>query len=264
MLDIIDNVKPVGICGSGIIDILAVLLKNHVMNRRGKMYSKAEYEEKYGADKLSERLIKMPIKSDDGETTREQNVFVLATAEESGTDSIVYFAQTDARYVQLAKAAIATGTEVLVDIYKLDRTEFYEVCLAGAFGNYLDVDNAQYIGLLPDYEGVPVRSIGNGAGTGVQLFLLDQAVHKRCQRVQKNAHHTELNSNRNSKMFTLRRWNLPTQTNKERILKAARITGGFCFDKKSDLNFRAIDCGRRHSRRRYALQILSDELITKI
>lgn len=182
-LDIIGNVKAVGICGSGIIDILAELLRNRVMNQRGKMYSKEEYETKFGADKLSERLFKIG----------DQNAFMLASAAESGSGMDVYFGQKDARYVQLAKAAIATGCEILVDNYGTPREKLHEICLAGAFGNYLDVDNAQYIGLFPKYEGVPVRSIGNGAGTGVQMYLLDQAIHKKCKKVQKNSIHTELN-----------------------------------------------------------------------
>ena len=65
--------------------------------------------------------------------------------------------------------------------------------MAGAFGNYLSVEQAQLIGLFPDIEGVPVRSIGNGAGTGVQMYLLDKGSVKKCNKVQANADHTELN-----------------------------------------------------------------------
>ncbi len=183
VLDVIGNTKPIGICGSGIIDILAELLRVGVLNKRGKMLNKEEYTAKYGADILSERIYKL----------EDQTVFLLASAAESGTGDDVYFGQKDSRYVQLAKAAIATGCEILVQNYGLPREHLHEICLAGAFGNYLDVHNAQFIGLLPKYEGVPVRSIGNGAGTGVQMYLLDQGIHKKCKKVQKNSEHTELN-----------------------------------------------------------------------
>jgi len=183
VLDVIGNVPAVGICGSGIIDILAELLRVNVINQRGKMYSKEEYIALNGDDALANRLKKI------GGT----NAFVLAFAEESGNGEDVYFSLKDARYVQLAKAAIATGCEILVSNYELPKEQFYEICLAGAFGNYLDVKNAQFIGLLPDYPGVPVRSIGNGAGTGVQMLLLDQAVVKKCNKIQAHSVHTELN-----------------------------------------------------------------------
>ncbi len=183
VLDVIGNVPSIGICGSGIIDILAELLRHKIFNNRGKMFSQEEYVALFGADKLSPRLFKV----------NDQNAFMLSSAEEDGSGQDVYFTQGDARYVQLAKAAIATGCEILVSNYGMDRTKFEEVCLAGAFGNYLDVDNAQHIGLLPTYEGVPVRSIGNGAGTGVQMYLLDQGIHRKCKKVQENAEHTELN-----------------------------------------------------------------------
>jgi len=80
-----------------------------------------------------------------------------------------------------------------VQNYGIERSKIKEIVLAGAFGNYLDVTNAQYIGLLPAYPGVEVRSVGNGAGTGVQMYLLDKSTGKKCRKVQKNVQHTELN-----------------------------------------------------------------------
>ncbi|MEG0309507.1 MAG: ASKHA domain-containing protein, partial [Eubacterium sp.] len=67
-----------------------------------------------------------------------------------------------------------------------------EIVIAGAFGNYIDVHNAQEIGLLPEIEGVPVRSIGNGAGTGAQLYLLSQDEADACNQLPDITTHIEL------------------------------------------------------------------------
>ncbi len=177
-IDVIADEPAIGICGSGIIDILAELIRNKVINARGKMLSHDEYVNKFGEDSLSARL----------EKRGEINVFVLSKEKED-----VYFSQLDAREIQKAKAAIATGCIILIRNYGIKPEQLEEICLAGAFGNYLDVQNAQLIGLFPKIDGVPVRSVGNGAGTGVQMYLLDKGSVKKCAVVKKNAEHTELN-----------------------------------------------------------------------
>ncbi|MBR4395987.1 MAG: DUF4445 domain-containing protein [Eubacteriaceae bacterium] len=183
LIDVIGDVEPTGICGSGIIDILAELIRNGIINRKGKMLSREEYEEKFGADALSARL----EKREGGKYG--MNSFLIYRSETSE----VYFTQMDSRAVQLAKAAIMAGCELLIGLYGKGAGSLKEVCLAGAFGNYLDTENAQYIGLFPKIEGVPTRSIGNGAGTGVQMYLLDKGSIKKCRNIQKNVYHVELN-----------------------------------------------------------------------
>ena len=190
--DVIENVPAIGICGSGIIDILAELLRNKVFNWRGKMLSREEYEELFGSDEISNRLIEIEKSGESGEIETER-AFLLFSAKESANERDLVFTQSDLRYVQLAKAAIAAGTDLMIREYGVSKELYYEVCLAGAFGNYLDIQNAQYIGLLPEY-GTPVRPIGNGAGTGVQLYLMDQDFVRKCLKIQKKAKHIELNN----------------------------------------------------------------------
>lgn len=175
-MDVIGNVEPTGICGSGIIDILAELIRHNVINMRGQMMTREKYVDKFGEDALCDRLIKL----DDG-----VNAFKIAEG--------VTFSQLDAREIQKAKAAIMAGCLMIIKKYGIEPTQIHEVCLAGAFGNYLSVEQAQLIGLFPDIPGVPVRSIGNGAGTGVQMYLLDKGSVKKCRVVQAGADHTELN-----------------------------------------------------------------------
>ncbi|BBO81907.1 hypothetical protein DSCO28_24730 [Desulfosarcina ovata subsp. sediminis] len=187
LLDIIDDASAIGICGSGIIDIYAELLKNGVINARGRMLTEEAYENEYGKDNLSCRLARVHV------ADHEVNAFILAFPEENGNHAAVYFTQLDAREIQKAKGAIAAGCRILTSNYGISIEEVGEICLAGAFGNYLDIKNAQFVGLLPQCKTVAVHSIGNGAGTGVQLFLLDKAISQKCRKIQKNAVHQELN-----------------------------------------------------------------------
>jgi uncharacterized 2Fe-2S/4Fe-4S cluster protein (DUF4445 family) len=103
--------------------------------------------------------------------------------------------QKDIRQVQLAKAAIYTGCSLLIREFGIKGSDLTEVVLAGAFGNYIDIKNAQYIGLLPQVEGVPIRSIGNGAGTGVQLYLLSHDEASFCDTIPPITTHIELATN---------------------------------------------------------------------
>ena len=179
----IQDEKPIGICGSAIIDILAQLIKHSVINRRGKMITKKDYENKFGEDNISARLSRID----------NQNVFVLCTKEESGTGEVIYFGQKDVREVQLAKGAICAGCLMIINKYGVKPTDLEEICLAGAFGNYLNVQNAQLLGLFPYIEGARVRSIGNAAGTGVQMYLLSEDMEEECMRIKAITTHLELN-----------------------------------------------------------------------
>lgn len=187
LLDIIGESAPVGICGSGSIDTFAVLLRAGVINARGQMLSRRQYEERYGEDDLSRRLITASISG------KEIKCFVLAFAEEYGMKENICFTQLDARELQKAKGAVSAGWKILLRICGTEPEKLSEICLAGSFGNYLNTDNARWIGLLPDCPGVPIRSIGNAAGTGVQMCLINQDLRQKCEEIKKHTVHQELN-----------------------------------------------------------------------
>ena len=100
--------------------------------------------------------------------------------------------QKDVREVQLAKAAIRAGIELMCKRMGVKVEDIRQVLLAGAFGNYIDIDNALYIGLLPAVPRERIRSIGNGAGQGVRLGLLDRSHLERCRRLPEQVEHLEL------------------------------------------------------------------------
>lgn len=186
-IKVIEDKKPVGICGSGLIDAIAEMLRVGIINFRGKMLTKEEYVQKCEPTykSLSSNLCKV-----DG-----INVFILYKDQQS--DTIIYITQKDVRNVQLAKGAIYTGCMLLIKEYGLNGEDLDEILIAGAFGNYIDVKNGQYIGLLPSFDNVPIKSIGNAAGLGVQKFLLSKEIQKGTLELASGVEHIELASNIN-------------------------------------------------------------------
>ncbi|PKQ63916.1 hypothetical protein BZG02_07855 [Labilibaculum filiforme] len=134
----IGDKAPVGICGSGLIDIMAYLLENGIVESEGNL-------------------------SED---------YVLVKASESAHKEAVYISPQDIREVQLAKSAIFTGIKLLLQEANLDFSQLDSVYLAGGFGNYMNPDNAVKIGLIPHDEQVPVVPVGNTSGAGAVLHVL--------------------------------------------------------------------------------------------
>jgi Uncharacterized metal-binding protein len=176
---VIGNVAPLGFCGSGIIDAIAFLYREKLIYNRGNFIK--------GED-LDNHPLKDRFKIDEN----NQRYFIFVRHEDNPNGKEMIITQKDVRAVQLAKAAIFTGCCLLTEKYGIKAEDLKEITLAGAFGNYIDIENAQFIGLLPEIAGVPIRSIGNGAGTGSQLFLLSQDEAKRCEHIPTITTHIEL------------------------------------------------------------------------
>ncbi|MBF7097089.1 ASKHA domain-containing protein [Alkalibacter mobilis] len=175
---VIGNVKPEGICGSGVIDLVAELFKNEVINEMGTFNAIDEID----SEDLKKRVRKEGV----------ENVFVIAFADETENGQEIYFSQNDIRQVQMAKGAIYTGCVMVVEDYGIPGEDLEEIVIAGAFGNYIDVKHAQSIGMIPDYNGVPVRSLGNAAGTGSQMYLISKEKQQECRKLGYEAVFVEL------------------------------------------------------------------------
>ncbi len=178
--EVIGGVEPLGFCGSGIIDMVAVLLDIGIINRKGAFVKGKAREEHPLGSRVRE--------SEDGRR------FVLVEAEEHPAGREISITLKDIRAIQLAKSAIYTGCTLITSIYGIAPGDIEEVCLAGAFGNYIDIPHAQLIGLLPSIPGVPIRSMGNGAGLGAQHYLLSEGARERADAIRRNTTHVELAS----------------------------------------------------------------------
>lgn len=211
-LKVISGEKAKGICGSGIIDAVAEMLKVGLITQDGRLLTAEKYlascQPKYR--KLAERLAKID----------NINVFILVDKELSFSGEQVYISQKDIRAVQLAKSAIYTGCLVLIKEYGLKGIDLAEIQLAGAFGNYINVSNAQYIGLIPNFDNVPIKAIGNAAGAGAINFLLSKAIQHTTSEKLRTVTHMDLATNPNFEKEYLFNTNFGNNASASNLFKA--------------------------------------------
>jgi uncharacterized 2Fe-2S/4Fe-4S cluster protein (DUF4445 family) len=155
----IAGAEPVGICGSGVVDLLAGLVHAGVIDKTGRM--------REGHPRVRK-----------GE---EGNEYLLVAG---GPHGDIVFTQHDVRSLQLAKGAIHAGWELLMDSLGVSLEELDTVYIAGAFGNYLDLGAAQYLGLFPPVTTNRVAFVGNAAGVGAQMALIDVRARRRMARLR--------------------------------------------------------------------------------
>jgi len=177
------DVPPIGICGSGIVDALAILLDAGIVDETGRILSVDEIESEDGKI-LGERLIEM----------EDMPAFIIAKGEETRTGEPIVITQKDVREIQLAKAAIAAGIRVLIQKMGRSMDEVKYLYLAGGFGSYIDRKNAVRIGLLPRELENRVIVVGNAAGTGALLSLLSRGMLERCDTIKLMTKYVELST----------------------------------------------------------------------
>ena len=180
--EVIGNNIPIGLCGSGIIDILAELLKAGIIDEYGSILERDSLE-----GSVPEPLIARIITLDD------QPAFRISGDEKSCADArCVVLTQKDVRQIQLAKGAIHAGIILILNELGMTADDLDELQLAGAFGNYIDRESAQRIGLLPQMDLDKIRFIGNAASTGSKMALLSREVRSDADRIRHETRHLEL------------------------------------------------------------------------
>jgi uncharacterized 2Fe-2S/4Fe-4S cluster protein (DUF4445 family) len=157
---------PVGICGSGLLDVVAQLRLNEVLDRSGRMSAH-------------------PLARNRNGTVE----FVLAEREGQGPITI---SQKDVRELQLAKAAIRLGIQALVSAEGLTENDIEQVIIAGAFGTYINVESAITIGMLPALPLERFKQVGNAAGTGARLALISQNQRRKAEQIAQQDGYIEL------------------------------------------------------------------------
>jgi uncharacterized 2Fe-2S/4Fe-4S cluster protein (DUF4445 family) len=163
-IGVIGNRQAVGLCGSGVIDAVAALRHTGILDDGGRIAGQHP-----------------DIQDVDG-----KRVAVLAPG--------VYFNQHDVRAVQLAKAAIRTGIELLLRDRDLQEDDIELVVIAGAFGSYIDVGSAIAIGLLPALPLDRFKQVGNAAGVGVRQLLASRQARVRGRELARRCRYVELST----------------------------------------------------------------------
>jgi uncharacterized 2Fe-2S/4Fe-4S cluster protein (DUF4445 family) len=161
----IEDAKPLGICGSGYIDLIARMLEAGILDKDGKIKS------------LNHQRIR---KNDFGKE------FVVVFKEETDSGEDIVITESDIDNLKRAKAAIYSATSVLIRHMGLDFTQIKNFFIAGGFGTNLDINNAVKIGLLPDLERNKFVFIGNSSLSGARAILLSgEAMQKADEIAQK-------------------------------------------------------------------------------
>jgi len=164
------NQRAIGICGSGIIEVMVCLAKAGLIDQSGLFVQSRD------PDRFDSTV------DDEGST------IVRYLLVEQGDNSI-YVEQTDIRSIQLAKAALYAGVQLLMDY--LDCEDFDQVLLAGAFGSHLDPEYVADLDLLPKARKEQIRSVGNAAGIGATIALLDTRQRERIVKEVRRVHKIE-------------------------------------------------------------------------
>lgn len=163
---------PVGICGSGVLDAVAELNRAGVISYNGRLdvnHPRVRFNQE-----------------------RKAAEYVLAPSGEGGAGQDIIITQKDISEVQLAKAAIAAGTGVLLAKSGLREEDIESVVVAGAFGTHLRLESAIAIGMLPDLPLERFHQVGNAAGVGARMVLLSLAERRRAEEIARKVRYVEL------------------------------------------------------------------------
>jgi len=154
----IGDLPPIGICGSGLIDLLANMLDRGIIDWRGRF-------------------------------TEDIGEFIVAEAENPITIS-----EEDIDKLKLAKAAISLGIKTLIKMYNINLDDVEKFYIAGGFGNFININNARKIGLLPDINSDRIEKVGNAALEGAREALINKESRKFVDKIANKVEHISLES----------------------------------------------------------------------
>jgi uncharacterized 2Fe-2S/4Fe-4S cluster protein (DUF4445 family) len=169
---VIDETRPRGVCGSGLIDAIAEMLRAGIIDTGGRIQP--------GNDNSRVR---------EGEKGRE---FVLAWEDETSINEDIVITQFDVREIQKAKAAMYTGASIMMNNLNISRSDVEKVFMAGAFGTYIDPASAKIVGMFPDFSPEKILQVGNAAGTGARMALISKKARNISAKISESVHYLEL------------------------------------------------------------------------
>lgn len=160
-----------GICGSGIIDLVSVLLNHNIINRSGKFIKE---------------------NSDGVATVDGAKRFTLVDKDASLTGEPIFITEADIDNVIVAKAAIFAAIKIILERLDLAFSDIEHLYIAGAFGNYINIDNAINIGLIPNLPRDRIEFVGNTSIEGAKIVAFYQEAFYKITEIRKNTTHYDL------------------------------------------------------------------------
>ncbi|MEN6325414.1 MAG: ASKHA domain-containing protein [Syntrophomonas sp.] len=179
----IDNAPPLGLCGSGLLDLVAVMLDKHIVNTSGRITERGRYLELFPESQLSGNI----------EEVSGKRRYLLIPSSDYCPNGI-FISQADIRQVQLAKSAIVTGIKILMEQTGLDESRVSKVYVAGAFGAYLKPANLIRLGFFPDNWRDRITFVGNTSRMGAIMALLSSSSRSRMEETAQKINYIELES----------------------------------------------------------------------
>ncbi len=171
-IKVIDDSRAVGICGSGLIDLLSEMLKTGIMDSSGRIIDRNSIPRIRKQDGVSE--------------------YVVAWRRDTGIDSDIVITQLDVREPQKGKAAIFSGSRMLMKKMGVSPGDFKKIYMAGAFGTYINRESALNIGMIPEFSLQDIEQVGNAAGTGARMALLSRKARREAQGIREKTDYIEL------------------------------------------------------------------------
>jgi len=173
----IGGLPPIGVCGSGLLDVVAELFRAKYLGRDGR----------FDLSKKTDRI----------RQSDEDIEFVIVPAAESATKKDIVITQADIDNLIRAKAAVYAGISVLLNAVKIPAEQVENIFISGGFGSYLNIRQALCIGLLPDLPTGKIHFIGNGSVRGAKTILISQEAHREVHQIAKMMTYFELSTDNN-------------------------------------------------------------------
>ena len=170
-VDVIGDGEATGICGSGILDVIAELKHRNILNQRGRL------------DRDHPRV-----------NTDNSNNRIFILVPQTPDQREISISQKDIDQILLAKGAIRSGIAILMDHLQVTTEDLEEVIIAGAFGSYLNPQHAMQIGMLPKVALQKISAVGNAAGAGAKMMLLSSSMRQKGEQLARRIEHLELNT----------------------------------------------------------------------
>jgi uncharacterized 2Fe-2S/4Fe-4S cluster protein (DUF4445 family) len=165
----IGRLPPHGLCGSGILDAIAGLVRLGIVDRKGNLAA-----------------------GRDTEAPDQRDTFLMVPAEQTATGRAITISRQDVSEIQLAKAAIRAGIDILLDQTGITWEAVDEVILTGGFGTVLDPASAIDIGMFPPFKTDRIRTMENGAGVGAVHCLISISEREKAAEISRRIRHVEL------------------------------------------------------------------------
>jgi uncharacterized 2Fe-2S/4Fe-4S cluster protein (DUF4445 family) len=175
VMTVVGDVLPRGICGSGMIDLIAEMVRTGILQPNGR----------FNIDDRHPRITR------DG----DEPAYILAFAEETSVDKDIIFMESDVENLMRSKAAVYAGFKVLLDQAGLNVSMIDRMIITGGFGQYLDLEKAVSIGLLPDINRDKFAYLGNSSIGGAYMALLSEDYRKEALNICNKMTYIDFSSN---------------------------------------------------------------------